>query len=120
MIAVGFAFLGLEMMAHGVAPLAADPGFVALIGRFDGKSFSGQLLACLTGLVLTTVMQSSSAMLFVALGFAAQGLLTIPAGIALVLGANVGTTATALIASAELDWRGRRLAVAHFLVKAVG
>lgn len=119
-IAVGFAFVGLHMMAQGVEPLANDPGFVALIRNTSGISAWSQFAAVCTGFALTVILQSSSAMLWITLDFATKGLITLPAGLALVLGLNVGTVVTPLLASAELDWRGRRLAVAHALVKSVG
>lgn len=119
-LAAGFALLGLEMMGQGIAPLAAHPEFMRILAAHDGGRLKSQLFLALVGCVCTTALQSSSAMLFTAMTFAAQGVITVPAGAALVLGANVGTTATALMASLQMDWRARRLAIAHALVKATG
>jgi phosphate:Na+ symporter len=119
-LAAGFALLGLEMMGQGVAGLASQPGFMQMLAAHDAVTLKSQLLAAITGCIFTVALQSSSAMLFTAMAFAAQGVITVPAGAALVLGVNVGTTVTALVASIEVDWRGKRLALAHLLIKMIG
>ncbi len=67
-----------------------------------------------TGVVAAATMQSSSAVMGIVLGLAHEGLITLPAGVAVVIGADLGTCSTALIASMGMDSTARRAAWFHF------
>lgn len=120
LLAIGLAFLGLDMVALGLAPLAENPAVMQWFHAYDGTGLDSQALGVLIGAVATVAVQSSSAIVFVVLDLASQGLISFPGGAALILGANLGTTITAVIAGAEMDWEGRRLALAHIIAKAAG
>ena len=117
---IGLAFLGLQMMMSSLAGLQQLPQFNTLMGRYDAIDLSGQALAVLVGALLTAILQSSSAIVLVVMGLAAQHLVSVPTAGALVLGANLGTTSTALVVSLQADRNGKRIALANFIIKAGG
>jgi phosphate:Na+ symporter len=93
-LGLGVLFIGLSMMSGFMAPLRSHPPFLELMA-----SMSNPLLGILIGAVFTAVVQSSSATLGVIIALASQGLIPLQAGIALVFGANIGTTITGLLAT---------------------
>lgn len=93
-LGLGVLFIGLSMMSGFMAPLRSHPPFLDLMA-----SMSNPLLGILVGAVFTAVVQSSSATLGVIIALASQGLIPLEAGIALVFGANIGTTITGLLAT---------------------
>ena len=68
----------------------------------------------LTGLIAAATLQSSSAVTGIVLGLAHEGMITLPAGVALVIGADLGTCSTALIAAIGMEATARRAAWFHF------
>jgi Na/Pi-cotransporter len=120
MIAIGLTFLGLSLLDQGLAPLAnaqsVQPFFVSL----NAETISAELLGMLIGFVLTVAVQSSSTVLIIIIALVSQGHLSLPAGAAMVLGANIGTTSTAILMSYEQSDDARRLAFGHFIVKLAG
>ncbi len=105
----GLFFLGIDLLRDGFAQLGAD----ASLETLDSGGPGGMLLFTLIGILLTTVMQSSSAALAVALTAAAGGLVPLTTAAAVVVGANVGTTSTALFAVLGATPNARRTAAAH-------
>lgn len=93
-LGLGVLFIGLSMMSGFMAPLRTHQPFLDLMA-----SMSNPLLGILIGAVFTAVVQSSSATLGVIIALASQGLIPLHAGIALVFGANIGTTITGLLAT---------------------
>ena len=75
--------------------------------------------ALLTGFGAAAALQSSSAVMGIALGLAREGMITLPAGVALVIGADLGTCTTALIASIGMESTARRAAWFHFFFNLV-
>lgn len=102
----GLIFLALDLISQGLAPLAGHPR----VGEWQA-ALDSPLIAVVFGTVLTAVVQSSSVVSGLAVLAVGQGLL--PPGLAvwIVAGANVGTTSTALLASAALDFQARKLAL---------
>jgi phosphate:Na+ symporter len=94
LMGLGILFIGLSMMSGFMAPLRAHQPFLDLM-----SSMTNPLLGILIGAVFTAVVQSSSATLGVVIALASQGLIPLQAGIALVFGANIGTTITGLLAT---------------------
>lgn len=119
-VAVGFAFLGLDMLSDNLAVLQGLPWFSALLEGSQAAGLSSQLACVLFGTALTVAVQSSTAPVILTLSLAAEGHVGIPAGAALILGMNVGTTSTALLASLQAHRDGQRLAVGHAMAKSVG
>lgn len=118
--AIGLTFLGLSMIVDGVTPFLANPDWHNLWKFYNKISFGHQILALSTGLLLTIATQSSSAVVFLILQLGMQGVISFPAGAAMILGANIGTTSTGLLLSIEHSPNVKRLAVAHCLVKLIG
>lgn len=91
---LGLLFIGLGLMSAFMAPLRSHQPFLDLMA-----SMTNPLLGILIGTLFTAIIQSSTATLGVVIALAAQGLIPLQAGIALVFGANIGTTLTALLAA---------------------
>ena len=112
----GLLFLGMSVVSGGLKGLAETEGVLHLL-RTCGDNV---LLGALVGAAVTAVIQSSSAMTALVIAMGSAGLLTLPAAIALILGANIGTTVTAQIASIGSSLSSRRLAVTQLLVNVLG
>ena len=108
---LGLLFLGLQMMqqAFGGVEAMIDLSWI----RADNPLHL--ISTVLIGILLTAAMQSSSAALAVVLTAVSSGVLTIEVGAAAVIGANVGTTVTALLAVLKASSNARRLAGAHVI-----
>ncbi len=121
-VALGFGllFFGLVTMKSGLAPIKHDPTFISFFTRFSPETLSGMLLCVLSGAGLTMVVQSSSATVGLTMALAAQGLLTFPGAVALVLGENIGTTITAQLATIGGGVNAHRTANAHTLFNVIG
>lgn len=109
----GLLFLGIDMLRETFTALPSD--FTLPVGE-DWISVLVQVLA---GFMMTLVMQSSAASLTIALTAAEGGLLTIQGAAAVVIGANVGTTATAVLVAIGATPNARRVAAAHVLLNLV-
>lgn len=105
----GVLFLGIDMLQIGFAGFTSDFS----LSEFDGVT--GLLLMVLSGLLMTVLMQSSSASLTIVLTAAQGGLISIESAAAAVIGANIGTTVTALIAAIGATPNAKRAASAHVL-----
>ena len=112
----GLLFLGLSVVSGGLKGLTQTEGVLRLLQTCADRPFLGVLV----GAGVTAVIQSSSAMTALVIGMGAAGLLTLPAAIALILGANIGTTITAQIASIGSSLSSRRLAVAQLFFNVLG
>lgn len=119
-MAIGFAFLGLQMLATSLGQWALDKAFLGFFSNQQALGISGEAFAILVGLLLTMTVQSSSTVVFLLLQLASQGSLGFAAGTALILGANLGTTFQPLLAAIEYGKNARRLAFGYFLIKATG
>ncbi|OMF34179.1 sodium:phosphate symporter [Paenibacillus sp. FSL H8-0548] len=114
----GFALLltGMTMM-QGVGPAVQDsPLFSWFLGKATGSLWWG--LAA--GAVLTAAVHSSAAVIGIIMGFVSAGVMPIELGIAVVLGANIGTCATALLASIGGSKAGQYVAWSHVILNAGG
>jgi len=108
----GILFFGLEIMSDAMAPLRDFPPFIALLLRLESP-----LVGILVGMVFTALIQSSSAFIGIMIVLASQGLLSLDASIPLLLGSNMGTTVTALLASMKADSEAKKVAYAFIFVK---
>jgi phosphate:Na+ symporter len=119
--AVGFAlfgfgilFFGLEIMSDAMAPLRDYPPFIELLLRLESP-----LLGILVGAVFTALIQSSSAFIGIMIVLASQGLLSLDACIPLLLGSNLGTPVTALLASLKSGQEAKKVAFAFLFIKLI-
>jgi len=117
---VGMVFFGLEIMKDGCAIIKQDPDFEGWFQRFQADSYLGVLQCALAGCVLTMVLQSSSATLVITISLAFEGVISYQTAAALVLGENIGTTITAILASLGATTNARRAAYFHVIFNMIG
>ncbi|MDD2700443.1 MAG: Na/Pi symporter [Sideroxydans sp.] len=109
----GVLFLGIDMLRVSFSGVGTDFS----LAEFDGMT--GIVLMVLTGILMTVVMQASAASLVMAFTAAESGMIGIEAAAAIVIGANVGTTVTALIAAIGATPNAKRAALAHVLFNVI-
>lgn len=121
--AFGLLFLGIETMGSVMKPLASSPFFTNLIGQVAHVP----VLGVLVGTLMTLVVQSSSATIAVLQNFASQAgpdgvtsIIGLVGAIPILLGDNIGTTITALLASVGQSKDAKRTAVAHCMFNLSG
>jgi phosphate:Na+ symporter len=117
---LGMIFFGLELMKDGFAPMKDIPMFVEAFAWFEATSYWGVMRAVLVGCVLTFLVQSSSATLAITIGLAATGVIPFGTAAALVLGENIGTTITVMIASIGANVNAKRTAYGHVMFNVFG
>jgi len=112
---IGFLFLGIQYMKEGfeIFQDSLDLSAYAISG------YPGLFLYALIGILATVIMQSSHATLILIITALAAGHIVYENALALAIGANVGTTITAIIASLGANVAGKRLAGAHFIFNIV-
>lgn len=116
----GILFLGMTTMSDGFKPLRTDPGFIDFFKLVSGSSYLNVFLGVFIGTVTTVVVQSSSATIGIAIALASQGLLTYEGAASLVLGDNIGTTITAILACIGANHHAKRAAIAHTVFNVLG
>ena len=117
---IGMVFFGLELMKNACSVIKDLPAFEAWFGRFSADTVLGMMQCMLTGCILTVMVQSSSATLGITIALAITGVIDYPTAAALVLGENIGTTITALLASIGANTNARRAAYFHALFNVIG
>ncbi|MBN1308487.1 MAG: Na/Pi cotransporter family protein [Chitinispirillaceae bacterium] len=117
---IGMVFFGLELMKNGFVPLRELPDFERWFHLFEANSYVGVMKCAGIGCLLTLIVQSSSATVGVTMGLASTGIIRFETAAALVLGENIGTTITALLASIGTSVNARRAAYAHSLFNVSG
>ncbi len=117
MILLGFATLmfGMDTMSDAVKGLADVPQFQQLF-----LLFTNPILGMLAGMVLTGIIQSSSASVGILQALAATGQVTYGAAIPIIMGQNIGTTVTALLSSVGTTKNARRAALVHLSFNVIG
>lgn len=114
-IGLGFIFLGLGIMSDAMKPLRHSDYFLHIMQNLENVP-----LGILAGAAFTAMVQSSSATIGIMIGMASQGLISIEAGVPLILGANLGTCVTAVLASLRSNPEAKRVAAAHILFNVAG
>lgn len=115
LLGLGLVFLGMNLMGEAMAPLREWPPFTEAMARY-----SWPLLAVALGALFTALIQSSSATSGLIIVFAAQGMISLETSLALGLGANLGTTVTAMLASIGKRPEAVQTALAYLVFKLVG
>ncbi len=114
---IGLVFYGMGLMSSAMTPLRSFEPFLEIL-----KGLERPLAGILAGAVFTAIVQSSAATVGIAIAMASEGLLALPAGIALALGANIGTAVTTalmgVLSSKSTD--ALRASVVHVLFNVVG
>ena len=120
-LGIGMVFFGLEIMKDGFEPVKDLPDFAALFHLFEATDYAGVLKSALVGCVVTLIVQSSSATLGMTIALANTGVVDFQTAGALVLGTNIGTTITALLASLGADdINAKRTAYFHIFFNVTG
>ncbi len=120
LMGTGMVFFGLELMKNACGIIKETPEFATWFQAFQADSYLGVLKCCMVGCILTTLVQSSSATLGITISLAYQGVISYETAAALVIGENVGTTITALLASLGATTNARRAAYFHVLFNLTG
>jgi len=112
---LGFLFLGIHYMKEGFEAFKSTVD----LASFAVDGFRGLMLFIGIGIVATVIMQSSHATIVLILAALAAGQITYENALALTIGANIGTTITAIIGSLSSNIDGKRLAAAHFIFNVI-
>ncbi|MFT5409394.1 MAG: phosphate:Na+ symporter, partial [Verrucomicrobiales bacterium] len=115
LMGLGLIFFGMELMSNAASPLRTSEAFMEMV-----QQMRSPLIGILAGAVFTALVQSSSATTGIVIVMATEGLLPLEAGIALILGSNVGTCVTALIAGIGRPREALQAAVAHVIFNLAG
>jgi len=115
LMGLGLVFFGMSIMSDAMRPLRSYQPFLDLMVQMEDPWVGILVAAGFTGLI-----QSSSATTGIIIVMASQGFITLPAGIALAFGANIGTCVTAMLASIGKPREAVRAAVVHVLFNVAG
>jgi Na/Pi-cotransporter len=123
----GLLFFGMGMMGGELKTIGTFPTFIRFFSSFDCTPATGYSMplghvigAFAIGGLMTVVIQSSSASIGIIMALTGSGLINFYTAMPLMLGANVGTTITAVLAAIPANRRGKQVALAHVLTKATG
>ncbi|MDE6265527.1 MAG: Na/Pi cotransporter family protein [Paramuribaculum sp.] len=119
---IGFAFLfmGLDMISKYVPDLQSNPEMFAFLQRYTTMGFGSVLIFLAVGLLLTMVIQSSAATFAITLIMCSKGWINFDLSCAIVLGSNIGTTITPILASMSGNVAAKRTAMGHLLFNLLG
>jgi phosphate:Na+ symporter len=117
---IGMIFFGLKIMSGAFKPLGSKPEFLEMISYFSEQHYGSYAACIIVGCILTMIIQSSSAMLGITMAMATSGVIEFHTAAALVLGENIGTTITALLAAVGANVTARRAARAHGIFNLLG
>ena len=115
LMGLGLIFYGMAAMGDAMSPLRTHEGFIELM-----RSMERPIFGMFVGALFTALVQSSSATIGLAVVMATQGFVTLPAGIAIVFGAKIGTCVTALLASLGKPQDALRAAAVHVIYNVLG
>ena len=116
-ILIGFAVLmyGMEFMSDAVEPLKDMPEFTSIL-----TAFTNPFLGILTGMVLTAIIQSSSASVGILQALSLTGSITYGMALPIIMGQNIGTCVTSLISSIGVSKNAKKVAVVHISFNMIG
>nr|WP_315408963.1 Na/Pi cotransporter family protein [uncultured Prevotella sp.] len=119
---IAFLFFALVLLSSGGKDLDLEhnPDAIKFFSSFDTSSHLTIIVFLLIGTVITCIVQSSAAVMAITILLCSTGVLPIYLGIALVMGENIGTTATANLAALGANTQARRAAFAHLLFNVFG
>ncbi len=115
LMGLGMIFFGMTIMSSAMQPLHDYPPFLELMTQMDNP-----LVSILVAALFTSLVQSSSATTGIIIVMASQGFITLPTGIALAFGANIGTCITAILAAIGKPREAVRAAAVHVLFNIFG
>lgn len=115
LLGFGVLFFGMHVMSEAMYPLRSYEPFIESLVTLENP-----MIAILVGAVFTALIQSSSAFIGIMIILSTQGFLTLESSIGLVLGSNLGTAITAILASLNANREAKKVALAHTLIKVLG
>ncbi len=115
LMGLGLIFFGMGIMGEGMSPLRSYEPFIQLMANMERP-----LLGILVAAAFTALVQSSSATTGIVIVMASQGFISLPAGIALAFGANIGTCITAMLASLGKPTEAKRTSMVHVIFNVAG
>lgn len=113
-------FMGLDYLNQSVPDLQADPDIFAALQNVAGLGFGSVMIFVLVGMLLTMIVQSSAATFTIALIMCSKGWIPFDCTAAMVLGANIGTCITPIIASISGNVQAKRAAMGHLMFNVLG
>ena len=120
LIGFSFLFMGLNMISNYVPDLQSNPDMFAFLERYASMGYLSVLLFLFVGIIVTAIIQSSAATFAIVLIMCTKGWITFDLGCAVVLGSNIGTTITPLLASMSGNVAAKRTAMGHLLFNMLG
>lgn len=120
LIGFGLLFLGIEFLKAAVPDIKAQPEIFEWIKGYTDLGFWSVLIFLAFGVLLTIVVQSSSLAMAITMTMAAKGWIGFELAAAIVLGENVGTTITAILAASTANTNAKRAAFAHLCFNLIG
>jgi phosphate:Na+ symporter len=116
LFSLGIIFIGMSFMSKALEELIK----IAWINNVLVEMGQHPLVAVLAGLVLTSITQSSTAVTSLVVAMGISNVITLPGAVGLILGANIGSCVTGLIASLQLSAAAKRTSIAQILINVIG
>lgn len=119
---IGFCllFMGLDLISKYVPNLQENPEMLQFLTNYTSMGYGSVLIFFAIGIILTMVAQSSAATFAITLIMCSQGWINFELGCAIILGGNIGTTITPVLASLSGNLAAKRTAMGHVLFNVVG
>jgi len=115
-VGFGVVFFGIATMSQALTPLKDSPLFIGALAKMSASP----LLGVLAGAIFTALIHSSSTTTGVIIALAHQGMVDLPASIAVIFGSNIGTCVTGVIAGIGSSVNAKRVAVSHVMLNVIG
>ena len=115
-----FLFMGLDLISKYVPDLQANPAMLQFVTHYTTLGLWSVIIFFFIGIVLTMVAQSSAATFAITLIMCSQGWISFELGCAIILGGNIGTTITPILASLSGNLAAKRTAMGHVLFNVIG
>ena len=120
-LSLGLLFVSLDIISYGITPLVVTDGAQELFLKFSSKTFSGSLLGFGFGTIFTAIVQSSAATnAIVQKLYQMDGAISLRGAIPIVIGANIGTTITGMLAALGGNEDSKRTSAIHTMFNVVG
>ncbi len=116
LLSIGFIFFGIGLITSSVEPLSEN----ASVLQFLVDLAENPILFTIIAMLLTALMHSSAAVIIIGIAFVTSDVLTLPAVLPLILGANIGSTIPVVISSLASRLEGKKLAFFYFFFKTTG
>lgn len=119
-VGLSLLFIGLDFLKYLFEGLKDNSFLIQFLSNFSEFGFGSVILFVLAGMLITALIQSSSAMVALTIVMCSNGWIPFELGAALILGENIGTTVTANIAAIIANVQGKRTALSHTLFNVIG